>query len=507
MAVTASDAEIDSAADPGAPPVAPLSAPDRLRPPPLPRPGLGWAVTLAVGAVAAVLRLWSVGFPGMKVFDEIYYTTNAVELLRQGYENNPARLFVVHPPLGKWCIAVGVAIFGNNAYGWRIPSAVAGTVAVVILIRVVRRMTRSTLLAGAAGLLLTLDGLSLVQSRTALLDIYLQVFILAGFACLVIDRDQVRERLAAAGPAGGVAGFGPWLGPRPWRLAGGVLLGASCGVKWSGVWFLAGFAVLSVFWDRGARKSAGARHPNAATAMRDLPGAVLSLVVAPVVTYLLTWTGWFLGENGYERHWADGRATHWGFVPGVLRSLWHYHSEMLNFHEGLSSFHPYRSLPYSWLVDGRPVDYYYPQHVTGCGSKSCVREVLSIGTPALWWAFLPALVWMVWLLVARRDWRAGAVLMAFAAGWGSWLENTERTMFLFYMTPLVPFLIIGITLMLGAALGPPDAGPTRRKVGLLVLCAYLAVVVVNFAWLWPILTGQKITYADWQARMWFSSWI
>jgi dolichyl-phosphate-mannose-protein mannosyltransferase len=113
----------------------------------------------------------------------------------------------------------------------------------------------------------------------------------------------------------------------------------------------------------------------------------------------------------------------------------------------------------------------------------------------------------VWLLVVRRDWRAGAVLMAFAAGWGSWLENTARTMFLFYMTPLVPFLIIGITLMLGAALGPPDAGPTRRKVGLLVLCAYLAVVVVNFAWLWPILTGQKITYADWQARMWFSSWI
>ncbi len=506
MAVTASDAATDTAGDPGPPP-APLSPYQRLHREPVARPGFGWAVTLAVGAIAAVLRLWSIGFPGGKVFDEIYYTTNAVELLHQGYENNPARLFVVHPPLGKWCIAVGVAIFGNNAYGWRIPSAVAGTVAVVILVRLVRRMTGSLLLAGTAGLLLALDGLSLVQSRTSLLDIYLQAFVLAGFACFVIDRDHVRERLAAAVPAGGVAGLGPRLGVRPWRVAGGVLLGASCGVKWSGVWFLAGFAVLSVVWDRGARKSAGARHATTATAARDLPNAVLSLVLAPVVAYLLSWTGWFLGDNGYDRHWADGRSSHWGFVPGVLRSLWHYHSEMLNFHEGLSSFHPYRSLPYSWLVDGRPVDYYYPQHVTGCGSKSCVREVLSIGTPALWWAFLPALVWMVWLLIARRDWRAGAVLMAFAAGWGAWLENTKRTMFLFYMTPLVPFLVIGITLMLGAVLGRSDASPTRRTVGLLVLCAYLAVVVVNFAWLWPILTGQKITYAGWQARMWFSSWI
>ncbi|PZS29070.1 MAG: hypothetical protein DLM58_16055, partial [Pseudonocardiales bacterium] len=47
-----------------------------------------------------------------------------------------------------------------------------------------------------AGLLLALDGLSLVLSRTALLDIFLQTFVLAGFGALVVDRDQVRARLA-----------------------------------------------------------------------------------------------------------------------------------------------------------------------------------------------------------------------------------------------------------------------------------------------------------------------
>jgi len=46
-------------------------------------------------------------------------------MLRQGYENNPGRLYIVHPPLGKWCIAAGIRLFGDNSVGWRFPGAVA----------------------------------------------------------------------------------------------------------------------------------------------------------------------------------------------------------------------------------------------------------------------------------------------------------------------------------------------------------------------------------------------
>lgn len=469
---------------------------------------LGWVVTIVVTAVAGFLRMWAVGFPDQKIFDEVYYPKNAVELLRQGYENNPGHLFVVHPPLGKWCMSLGIELFGDTSFGWRFMGAVAGTLAVLLLIRITRRMTGSTLLGGIAGLLLALDGLSVVMSRTALLDIYLQPFILGGFAALVIDRDQVRARLAeAVANDGPVTGVGPHLGPRPWRLFGGVLLGAACSVKWSGVYFLAGFAILSAFWDRGARRSAGVPAPTSAALVRDVPAAVWSLAVVPVGTYLLTWTGWFLGANGYDRHWADGRGGTWSFVPAALRSLWHYHAEMLKFHDSLSSYHPYRSQPWAWLVDGRPVNFYYPKNVTGCGSASCVRQIVALGTPAIWWAFLPAVIWMLWLALSRRDWRSITVLTAFAAGWGTWLINTGRTMFFFYMIPLVPFLIIGVTLVLGQVLGTSTASERRRTVGLIALCVYLGLVVIDFAWLWPVLSGQKISYSDWQARMWFSSWI
>ena len=492
--------------EPAEPPESRRGPVPRLVHPPMPADRvLSWVATAVVTALAAAVRLWGIGFPPGKQFDELYYATEGAEMLRQGYENNPGYMFIVHPPLGKWLVATGVALFGDQPVGWRVPSAIAGSLCVLILIRVVRRMTRSTLLGCVAGILLAVDGLSIVQSRFALLDIFLALFVLAGFACLVVDRDWMRARLVdrPAGDLGGRIGF------RPWRLAGGVMLGAACGVKWSGIWFLAGFALLSLFWDLSARRAAGAVRPLTGTAARDLPGAVGALGLAPVATYLLSWTGWFLGENSYGRHWADTNAGFWSWLPGPLRSLLHYHGEMWAFHSKLTTPHSYQSSPWSWLVTGRPVLFYYPSKPspTGCGADACVRTVLDVGTPALWWAFLPAVLYAVWIAAVRRDWRGWAVLVAFGAGWLTWFSIPGRTMFLFYMTPLVPFLVIGVTLVLGAVLGPARASETRRLAGLVAVCGYVALVVVNGAWLWPILSGQLITYEQWHSRIWFPSWI
>src|SRR3712207_9303598 len=99
------------------------------------------------------------------------------------------------PPLGKWLIAGGIGLFGYDSFGWRFPSAVAGSIAVVVLTRLTRRLTGSTLLGLVAGLLLALDGLAFTLSRIGLLDVFLQVFVLSAVACLVVDRDRVRERI------------------------------------------------------------------------------------------------------------------------------------------------------------------------------------------------------------------------------------------------------------------------------------------------------------------------
>ncbi len=538
--------------EPSAAALPPVELPSALEPWSDPNPRLGWLVALLTVTVAGFTRLWALGWPHTKSFDEVYYATEAQEILRYGYEDNRGYMFIVHPPVGKWLIGFTSYLWsgGNltsaetNTVGWRLAPAIAGIVSVLLITRIARRMFRSNLFGAIAGLLLALDGVSLVQSRVALLDIFLQLFILAGFGALVLDRDQFRGRLARLLTEGADLTSGaPALGPRPWRLLAGIMFGLACGVKWTALSFFVLFVLQSLWWDRGALKSAGVARSWRNAARRSWIGAVGSLFATPMAVYLFTWLGWFAGEDSWNRHWADSHSSStrlnlplglhpsfsWAWVPSGIRSLGSYTLDAYRFHEGLDSYHPYGSKPWSWLILGRPVTYYYPSDPQGCGSKSCAREILLIGTPLMWWAFLPALVWLAWHWFTTRDWRASVVWVAMVAGWVVWFPDLKRTMFLFYMTPLDPFLILGLTLalgtMLGPALGPAPAGldpdsldPTpaeqawlrafrRRRYGMAGIAVYLGLVAADFAWMWPLFTGGLLTYNEWHAHMWFPSWV
>jgi dolichyl-phosphate-mannose--protein O-mannosyl transferase len=477
--------------------------------PPLPDDRrLSWVLAGILGVLSLALRLWGISYPPDSLLDEAYYPPEAQELLVWGHEYNRGYSFIVHPPLGKWLIALGEELFGFNSFGWRFPSAVAGAVGVVVLTRLARRLTGSTPLGVAAGLLLAFDGFSFTLSRIGLLDIFVQVFVVAAVACLVVDRDIVRGRIEAAAEVG--AGFR--LGPRGWRIAAGFLFACACAVKWSGVWFLAFFAVLSLFWDWSAWRDAGVPSPTRTTARRGLPGAAWALGAVPVLTYLASFTGWFLGETSQGRYWAQQHpSTAFGFVPDALRSLWHQHAEWLTFHNNLSTPHPWESGPWSWLVDGRPILLWNPQGLTDRAGEQIVRYILMVGTPTLWFAFVPAALWLGWRIVARRDPAALVVAVGIAAGWGTWFVNLDRTMFIFYMAPVVPFFVLAVVLVLQDVLGPVDGGTDgdpvlRRQVGLGVVCVYLAVVMATFVWFWPVLTGHPLSHAEWLRRMWFPSW-
>ncbi|SCX38692.1 Dolichyl-phosphate-mannose-protein mannosyltransferase [Klenkia marina] len=506
MAVLAPERRDDEA--PPAPRRRAPRRPARQLTPPLPTDRwLSWVLALALGAITFVSRLWDLSYPSDLLFDEAYYPPEANEVLEWGHEYNRGYTFIVHPPLGKLLIAGGIKAFGYDSFGWRFPSLVAGTVAVVVLTRLARRLTGSTLLGLVAGLLMALDGFAFTVGRIGLLDVFLQMFVICAVACLVVDRDRVRARVRAHADA--AAGFA--LGPRGWRLAAGVLFGCAAAVKWSGVYFLAFFAVLSLFWERAAWREAGVPSPTRTTLRRGLPGAVWALGLLPVLTYLATFTGWFRGENAQGRHWADQNPdTDWPWIPGPLRSLWHMHGEWLTFHNGLSTPHPWESGPWSWLVDGRPILLWNPQGLTDADGGQVVRYILMVGTPTLWFAFAPAMLWLLWRIVARRDPAALTVAVGIAAGWLTWFVNLERTMFIFYMAPVLPFFVLAVTLALqdvmGRQRGPDRDPPLRRQLGLGAVAFYLAVVAMTFVFFYPVLTGQPLSYDEWVQRMWFPSW-
>ncbi len=155
-----------------------------------------------------------------------------------------------------------------------------------------------------------------------------------------------------------------------------------------------------------------------------------------------------------------------------------------------------------------PMLYYYESGpaVRGCGQTECVSAVMLVGTPALWWLAVPILGWSLWRALVGRDWRYTAVLVAYGAGFLPWFIDIDRQMYFFYMAPLAPFLVMAVTLVLGEILGPARAGIERRKTGLLLVALYVGLVVANFVWLWPILTGVPITEARWDAELWLPSW-
>lgn len=487
----------------------------------------GWIATLTLAVIGGVLRFQNLGFPtdnGTPIFDEKHYVPQAWQMLRNGgYEDNPGYELTVHPPLGKYFIAVGEWLFGYNGWGWRFSAALAGTIMIILIIRIARRMTRSTLLGAVAGVLLICDGVSHVQSRMGMLDVFGAVMVLGAFACLLVDRDQVRQRLALAVEQGwlGTGPYGPRLGFRWWRFAAGVVGGLSAGVKWDGAFWIAMIGIVSMLFDVSARHAAGVRKPWLGTIVRDLAPALWSLAVIPVLAYLSTWWGWFASETGIERHVVGGYSYNgpgvpaggpWSFVPAPLRALWYYNGNMLSFHSGLTTAkagqHPWESKPWSWPMGLRPMLYGYSsgEQAAGCGESSCVSATMLVGTPAMWWLSLPMLAFAAWRSVTRFDWRYATVLGFYLTGILPWFTNEARQMYFFYMTPVAPFLILGITLVLGEILGKSGNGPERRKTGILVVALYVGLVAANFAWLWPILNGTSITNGHWNAELWLPSW-
>ncbi len=499
----------------------------------------GWIGPLIVTAFAAFLRFNRLSVPHAIIFDETYYAKDAWTILQHGVEwswnqfpNANTQIvaghasfqfscsgtgcgeFVVQPPAGKLLIAAGEWLYGLTTLGWRVAPAIFGTLAILVMCRVARRMTRSTLLGCLAGLLLSLDGLEFVLSRTGILDIFLMFFVLASFGALVVDRDVSRQRLAKAVVLERSDAAGPELGIRKWRVAAGILLGLAGATKQDAVWYVPAFIGLCVAWDMGARRTVGLRHYVRGALVRDGKWLLVTLGVIPLVTYVATWSGWLLTSTGYDRNYAQLNGVNIPVI-GPLYSLFEYHKAILSFATNLSTRHPYESQPWDWFVISRPVAFFWSSYTNAAGTQlprsgttgPYVQEVLAIGNPAIWWVSIPAMIFCLGWWLTRRDWRAGTAVLGIIAGWASWLPFASRTKFYYYALEFEPFMIICIVLCLGLIIGPATARLRRRATGTAIAGLYVLAALILFWYFYPVLAGKIIPYSDWLSHMWYPGWI
>ncbi len=498
----------------------------------------GWLGPGLIAVVGGLLRFWNLDRPHTLVFDETYYVKQGFSMTRYGVEmrvldslkkpdvafvgGNPDVFsstngdFVVHPPVGKWVIGFGEWLLGaDSGWGWRFSVALVGTLSILIVGRVARRMFGSTALGTVAAFLLAFEGSHFVMSRTGILDILVMFFALCAFAALLVDRDRSRavlaEKVGALGRGEWPGGGGPWLGWRPWRWVAGASLGLCMGTKWSGLFFLAAFGLLTVWWDLGARRAAGVRHWARGALLQDGPFAAVQLVVTSAVVYTLSWTGWFLTDIGYHRRWHEfnpGEGVQW--LPPVLRNWLKYHQDAYNFNTTLAEPHPYQSNPWSWLVQTRPTSFYYEsptQGVDGCTVAQCSAAINPIGNVAVWWVGILALLVVLWWWLVRRDWRAGAIAAGLIGGYLPWFAYQHRTIYTFYAVAFEPWVVLAVTFLLGLWVGRRAPDPARWRFRVLVVGGYLALVLALFAFFHPVYVGETIPYDHWRWRMWFPSWI
>ena len=402
----------------------------------------------AILTFALSFRLWRLDTPKGYIFDEIYYAKNAYSLISSGVEldQQGGSEFVVHPPFGKWLIGIGIRLFGNNEFGWRSSSALFGSASVLLIYLIAKRLFKSEFLALSAALLMAVDGLSLVMSRVALLDIFLMFFILLTFYFLLKENY--------------------WLS--------GVAIGLGLSTKWSAAFLIPVLLLLTL----------KIKEINLSQILKR----VSQFVFLPMAIYFTSWIGWFVSDKGWARNSGSN----------PISSLWNYHLEILNFHTNLVEKHSYSANPWSWLVLGRPTSFYY-ESGDSCGAGECAQEILAMGTPLLWWSAIFAVAITIGFYINTSNRSAEIVLAGFAGTYLPWFIFQDRTMFYFYSITTLPFLILALIYCFDLLL---KYGNYQR-----VIMLFIFVVAVNFIYFLPIYIGIEIPYSQWLSRMWLPSWI
>ncbi len=504
-----------------------------------------WAGPLAVTLLAAVLRLVNLGNPHALVFDETYYVKDGWSIVHLGYEGtwpaNPsgddapttddrfvrgqtdiftsAAEFIAHPPLGKYLIGLGMLLFGpDNAFGWRFAVAVLGIATVFLTAVIARSLFRSTLVGTLAGGLLAIDGQAIVMSRVTLLDGIVTFFVVLGFGALLLDRRRSQRQLDAWVARRAAAGrdtlWGPVLWWRPWLFAMGLTLGLASATKWSGLYFLAFFAVYSVLSDVMARRRAGVAFWSSSALLQQAPVSFLLTVPVAAVTYLASWTGWFVSKDGWDRNWIAGGGERWtgvlAWVPDSLQNWWHYQTEIYGFNIGLHTPHSYQANPLLWLVMQRPTSMYYLGTAAGqdgCVVDRCGAAITGIANPFIWYASVVATVALLVLWVLRRRWEYGFVLLGVAAGYLPWLAYANRTVFQFYTIAFEPFMVMALAAAIALVLGSRDDPRRRRTRAVVWVGVYLGVVVLASVYWYPMWTAMQVPWDFVRSHYWVPSWL
>lgn len=398
-------------------------------------------VMLLVAAISEAIFLFRLSVPDKLVFDEVHYVPAARVLLQLAGPTN-----IEHPLLAKELIALGMRLFGDTPFGWRVMSTVAGSVTIAAVFALTHLLT-GRMRAALTGALLALLGFTVyVQARIAMLDTFMLAFLLPGIALL-----------ASSARNGSVV---RWSG-------GAALLGLATACKWAAAPYVAAAALTFLLMRRGRPD----RWPGLPPVL-----AIALLGGVSVACYFLT----FLPAFFYT---GD---------PLTLRTLLPFQWQMYLRQTQVLPPHTYQSDWWTWPLLIRPIWYLY-EPVNGVQ-----RGILLIGNPAVMWPGLAAVaaLYAGWVKTGSARLLAPAVLWTMSVGVFAIIPKSLG--FYYYYYPSSVFLAIAIAVALDHwrdRLGAWDE-------------AYLLFVLGLTLYFLPVLSAEPLAHASAFKRWtWFASWV
>lgn len=413
-------------------------------------------------------------------FDEIYHGRTAYEMIHQlyCYENT-------HPPMGKEFIALGVLLFGMNPFGWRFMGTLFGVFMVPIIYLFAKKFFKETWISIVTTLLFTFDFMHFVQTRIATIDVFVTLFIMLSyyFMYCYLQKSFYDTKLVKTFIPLGLCG---------------TAMGFSWACKWTGIYSAAGLCILffahmfkryqeyryAVLNPKGTTE--GISHQYIRQNFRPMFWKTIGFccvffIVVPVIIYLLSYIPF-----------VDG--TDRSFLVKVIEAQ----KSMYSYHSALDAEHAYSSTWYQWPIMYRPIWYY-------SGAIGDLREGISaFGNPLVWWAGIPATVYMLYLLAKKKDRNAAFLMIGYLSQYAPWFL-VSRVVFIYHYFPSVPFVTIMVSYSMYQLANWKKEKKKQVQIG---IYAYVALAIGLFILFYPVLSGLAIhpEYAK-NYLKWFESWV
>jgi len=420
------------------------------------RDPIAWQALLALGFLG--LCFVRLTIPSKPFFDEVHYLPAARALIELSGPANPE-----HPPLGKELIALGIRLFGDNPLGWRIMPALFGTLGLFAAMRALWFASLSRFASLAGGWLIATGFLLFVQSRIAMLDVFMaSLFLVALWALAGAARENEtgRRRLAIAG----------------------ICLGLAMAAKWNVVLLAMapGLAFVAIRAREAGWKFVTSYRGGPVAGVTTWE-AFLWLGLVPLLAYAATYLpGLFYARDAYA------------LAPFANNGIVGIHRHMLDLQTQVLAPHTYQSRWYEWAVNWRPIWYLYEQ------ADGAQRGVLMIGNPLTMPLGLAALAWTAWAGIFRGHKAALAVFVLYVVALGTWIVAAKPIQFYYHYLLPGTFLLAALALALDAL--------WRRGNRWLPL-AVLAGSTGFFAWFFPILSAAPLAgEASFLDYAWIESW-